>query len=249
MKKFFLAGFVLLTVITVHAQVDTTAPATTPARKPARHAIDLSNRAGDHFLIQIGYDSWANKPDSINTKGFSRSLNMYLMFDFPFKTNPQFSVAVGAGIGSSNIFFDKMEVEVAGGTQTLRFRNLADTNHWKKFKLVSAYLEAPIELRFTSDPLRYNKSFKVAIGAKIGTLLNIHTKAKNFQNKSGGAINSYTRKESSKRYFNGNRLCLTGRVGIGSFSLFGSYQVNNFLKEGVGPDIKPYSIGLTISGL
>ena len=118
------------------------------------------------------------------------------MFDFPFKTNPQFSVAIGAGIGSSNIIFDKMEVEVAGSTQTLRFRNLADTNQWKKFKLVSAYLEAPVELRFTLDPANYSRSFKVALGAKIGTLLNIHTKAKNFQNKTGGAINSYTRKET-----------------------------------------------------
>ncbi|HYF32807.1 MAG TPA: hypothetical protein VD993_16895 [Chitinophagaceae bacterium] len=245
MKKLFLAGFVLLTVISVHAQ-DTTAPA---PKKAARHAIDLSNRAGDHFLIQVGYAGWASKPDSINTKGFSRSLNMYLMFDFPFKTNPQFSVAIGAGIGSDNIFFDKMEVEVAGGTQTLRFRNQADTNHWKKFKLVSAYLEAPVELRFTADPLNYNKSFKVALGAKIGTLLNIHTKAKNFQNKTGGAINSYIRKENSKRYFNGNRLVVTGRIGIGSFSLYGTYQVNSFMKEGVGPDVKPYSIGLTISGL
>jgi hypothetical protein len=245
MKKFFLAGFVLLTVISAQAQTDTTAP----PPPPKRQVIDLSNRAGDHFLIQIGYDSWANKPDSIHTKGFSRSLNMYLMFDFPFKTNPQFSIALGAGIGSSNIFFDKMEVDVAGSTQTLRFRNVADTNHYKKYKLVTAYLEAPVELRFTLDPLNYNKSFKVALGAKIGTLLNVHTKAKNLQNKSGGTLSSYTKKENSKRYFNGNRLCVTGRIGFGSLSLFGSYQVNTFIKEGAGPDVKPYSIGLTISGL
>jgi hypothetical protein len=246
MKKTLLAGFVLLTVITAQAQ-DTTAPAK-PAR-PGRHSIDISNRSGDHFLIQVGYDGWANKPDSINTKGFSRSLNIYLMFDFPFKTNPQWSVALGAGIGSSNIFFDKMVVDVAGTTQNLRFRNVADTNNFKKYKLVTAYLEAPVELRFTLDPANYNKSFKVAIGAKIGTLLNVHTKGKNLQNRSGGTINSYIVKENSKRYFNGNRLCVTGRVGYGSFSLFGSYQVNSFIKEGVGPDIKPYSIGLTISGL
>jgi hypothetical protein len=251
MKKTFLAGFVLLMVLTAQAQTDTTAPAQTPApkKKTGRQMIDLSNRAGDHFLIQIGYDSWANKPDSIRTKGFSRSLNMYLMFDFPFKTNPQFSVALGAGIGSSNIFFDKMEVDVAGNSQSLRFPDTKDTNNFKKFKLVTAYLEAPIELRFTSDPANYNKSFKVAVGAKIGTLLNVHTKGKNLLNKSGGTLNSYTRKENSKRYFNGNRLMLTGRVGYGSFSLFGAYQVNNFIKEGQGPDIRPYSIGLTISGL
>lgn len=247
MKKTLLAGFVLLAVITAQAQTDTTIKVTPP--KPARHNIDLSNRAGDHFMIQVGVDNWASKPDSIHTKGFSRSLNMYLMFDFPFKTNPQFSVAIGAGIGSSNIYFDKMAVDVAGTTQTLRFRNLADTNHFKKYKLVTAYLEAPVELRFTADPSNYGKSFKVALGAKIGTLLNVHTKGKTLQNKAGGTLNSYIAKENSKRYFNGNRLCVTGRIGYGSFSIFGSYQVNAFIKEGVGPDIKPYSIGLAISGL
>lgn len=248
MKKTLLAGFVLLTVFTAQAQTDTTAPAAAPA-KPSRHNIDISNRAGDHFLIQIGFDGWANKPDSINLKGFSRSLNIYLMFDFPFKTNPQWSVALGAGIGSSNIFFDKMIVDVAGQTSTLRFRNVADTNYFKKYKLVTAYLEAPVELRFTLDPVNYSKSFKVAVGAKIGTLLNVHTKGKNLLNKGGGTVNSYIVKENSKRYFNGNRLCVTGRIGYGSFTLFGSYQVNSFIKEGSGPDIKPYSIGLTISGL
>lgn len=248
MKKFFLAGIVTLIVTSAYAQ-DSTVSSVPPPPKPARHAIDLSNRAGDHLLIQVGYDSWAKKPDSINTKGFSRSLNVYLMFDFPFKTNPQWSVALGAGIGSSNIFFDKMEVDVAGQTTTLRFRNVADTNHYKKYKLVTAYVEAPVELRFTLDPLNYNKSFKVAVGAKIGALLNVHTKGKNLLNKNGGTVNSFIKKENSKRYFNGNRLCLTGRVGYGSFSLFGSYQINSFIKEGAGPEVRPFSIGLCISGL
>src|SRR5687767_12834403 len=99
MKKLFLAGFVLLNVIAAHAQVDTTIRAVpTPPKKSDRNNIDLSNRAGDHFLIQLGYEGWANKPDSIHTKGFPRSVNVYLMFDFPFKTNPIWSVAVGAGV-------------------------------------------------------------------------------------------------------------------------------------------------------
>lgn len=244
MKKTFLAGFVLLTVLFAQAQNDSSAPKRTP-----RQQIDLSNRAGDHFLIQIGYDGWANKPDSINTKGFSRSLNMYLMFDFPFRTNPQFSVAIGAGIGSSNIFFDKMEVDVAGNTSQLNFRNTADTSNFKKYKLVTAYLEAPVELRFSSNPINPGKSFKLAIGGKIGTLLNVHTKGKNFRNSQGSTLNNYIKKENSKRYFNGNRLVGTLRVGYGSFTLFGTYQINRFIKEGSGPDIRPYSIGLTISGL
>ena len=41
-----------------------------------------------------------NRPDSIGTKGFSRTFNMYLMLDFPFRTNPHFSVALGPGFAT-----------------------------------------------------------------------------------------------------------------------------------------------------
>jgi hypothetical protein len=41
----------------------------------------------------------------------------------------------------------------------------------------------------------------------------------------------------------------TARIGYGILSIFGSYQINNFLKDGAGPDMKLYQIGLTLSGL
>ncbi|MEJ0104210.1 MAG: hypothetical protein WDO19_17320 [Bacteroidota bacterium] len=37
--------------------------------------------------------------------------------------------------------------------------------------------------------------------------------------------------------------------GMDIFTLFGSYQVGSLFKEGLGPDVRPYSIGLTLSGL
>ncbi len=74
-------------------------------------------------------------------------------------------------------------------------------------------------------------------------------KGKTLQNKAGNTINAYTLKEKSKRYFNSTRLSVTGRIGYGALSLYGSYQVNAFIKEGFGPDVRPFQIGLTLSGL
>lgn len=252
MKQFFLSVCVLFGFLISNAQVDTLSRNVTPpgpAKKNKYSQIDLSNRANDHFLFQLSYDGWSNKPDSINTKGFSRGFNAYLMFDFPFKTDPRFSVGIGAGVGTNNIYFDKTTAEVAGLTPTLRFRNVADTNHFKKYKLATTYLEAPIELRFAANPANTNKSFKVALGAKFGLLVNSHNKGKELRNKNNNTLNNYIQKESSKKYFNGNRLVVTGRVGYGFIGVFGTYQINNFIKEGAGPNVHPYSIGLTISGL
>ena len=106
-----------------------------------------------------------------------------------------------------------------------------------------------MELRFRSNPENDSKSFKVAVGAKVGLLLNAHTKGKTFEDKNGNTLINYTLKENSKRFFNTNRVSLTGRIGYGHFTLFTSYQMTPLFKEGVAASIRPMTIGLTISGL
>jgi len=211
-------------------------------------AIDLSNRTNDHLMIQLGYANWSGIPDTINKAGFSKSINVYVMMDFPFKTNPHLSIALGPGIGSDHITFSKTHVGIKDNTPTFQFTNVSDTDHFKKTKLATVYLEAPVEFRFSSDPKTGN-GFKAAIGVKIGTLLTAHTRNAKFENKSGGSLNDYVMKESSKRFFNKNRLSAMIRLGYGHFSLFGSYQFTALFKDGAGPVVKPFSIGLTLSGL
>ena len=89
MKKIALLLSLVLIGIILFAQDE---PKSEPKKKPS-----LVSRANDHLLLQFGYTSWAGIPDSINTKGFPRSFNAYFLFDFPFKSNPKISVAIGAG--------------------------------------------------------------------------------------------------------------------------------------------------------
>jgi hypothetical protein len=214
-----------------------------------KQPVDLSGRSNDHLLVQFGYTNWAGAPDSVKTSGFSKSFNVYLMYDFPFKTNPKLSMAFGPGISSDHIIFKETYVGIKDLTSTLRFTDQSDTNHFKKTKLATSYLEAPIEFRYTADPANPNKSFKAAIGVKVGLLLNAHTRNVELQNSSDQTLNDYVMKESGKRFFNKNRLVAMGRVGIGHLSLYGSYQLTTLFKDGAGPQVRPFSIGLTLSGL
>jgi hypothetical protein len=85
-------------------------------------SLNLANRPNDHFMIEFSYDNWVGKTDSMNTSGFSRGFAMYFMFDFPFKSDPHFSIGAGIGIDASNIFFHNTDVGVAiAGNQTLAF--------------------------------------------------------------------------------------------------------------------------------
>ena len=207
-------------------------------------------RAGDHLMISLTSDHWSGAPDSISSRirGTSRGLGFALMIDKPFKSDPHWSVAFGLGVNGSNMFFKKTSIDLKSTATTINFKNVDSADHFKKYKLVTVFAEVPIEIRYTFNPEK-EKSWKAALGVKVGMLLNAHTKGKTLQNASGSTINSYTLKESKKSFFNGNRIVATGRIGIGSFSLIGTYSLTSLIKDGAGPDVKPYQIGICISGL
>lgn len=251
MKKILGFGILAIFCIQVKAQQIDSAVSVAPITKKDWSKIDLSNRASDHFMIQYGTDNWINVPDSINTAGFSRHFNIYALFDKPFKNNPRLSVGFGAGIGSSNIFFSNTYVDIKSNSTVLPFTNVSLTNRFDKFKLTTIYLEVPVELRWAQDPENTNRGFKAALGIKAGTLLKSFTKGKNLLDPNGSSVydSRYIVKESSKRFINGNRISLTGRVGYGNISLHGSYALTSVLRTTAGPTMNNLSIGFTLSGL
>ena len=246
MKKivFVVASCLLFSFAFSQDTLTTTVPA-------ANQKIKLPNRPGDHIMIQLSSDHWTNMPDSISShqKGLSRGFNAYFMLDKPFRNSPKFSIGIGLGVSTSNIFFKKQNIDLKTASALLPFTAVDSSNHFKKYKLATTFMEVPLEFRLTSKPLEPDKSFKIALGVKIGMLVNAHTKGKNLQDKNNNSLTNYTLKENNKRLINGTRFMATGRIGYGIFSLFGNYQLNNVLKDGAGPPMHLYQIGLTLSGL
>jgi len=219
----------------------------------SNNKFDLTGRAADHLMLQFGSDAWTSRPDSIKTSGFSRHFNMYFMYDKPFKKNQHYSVAFGAGIGTSNIFMDPHTyANLKTSANTLPFQHLDSTaNHFAKQKITTIYLQAPVELRYYSDPAHPGKSWKAAAGIKLGTLLKAYSKAKNYETASGASIygKTYVEKQIDKRFFDASDVTLTGRIGYGIVSFDMGYQVTPVLRDGFGPVMNKVSFGLTISGL
>jgi len=247
MKKAILFLFLATTGISLFAQE------TEKKKKKDWSKVNLAGRPKDHLMLQVGYLQWLNKPDTIATKGFARTVNVYFSFDFPFKVDPRFSVGLGAGVGADNMFFDK------GADRNLNIINSSafsfaketgkDTaNKYKSMKLATTYLEAPVELRFMVDPEHPNKSLKFALGVKVGTIISATDKTKFTSDGSGNG--AYVLKEKSRVHFNNLRLAGTARIGFGNFAIFGQYQLNDFIKEGRGPNqIRPFTFGLALTGL
>ncbi|MCX6293438.1 MAG: outer membrane beta-barrel protein [Sphingobacteriales bacterium] len=240
MRKFSMLMLGVLVSIIASAQIN-----------PINGKMDFSPKANDHFMVQFSSDHWLDAPDSIQskTKSISRGANVYVMYDKSFKENPKYSIAFGIGIGTSNVYFDKMSVNINGTTPQLGFYNLDTVSRFSKYKVSTAYAEIPLEFRYFSNPKNPNKSFKLALGAKIGTLINAHTKGKTLLNGSGTTVNQFTQKVTAKGYFNTTRIAATARVGYGNFSVFGSYNLTTMFKDNVAANIKLLQLGICISGL
>jgi hypothetical protein len=245
-KSFLLLGISILSIAAFAQQTD-------KPKKKDWSKINLSNRPKDHLMFQLGYLQWAQTPDSIATSGLSRSFNFYFSFDFPFKTDPRWSVGIGAGAGTDHMFFDKNAKRDLNIINNRAFRFAKNTgadtaNVYKSIKLQTAYLEAPVELRFMLNPENPNKSWKFAIGVKVGTMLSAVDKTK-FERDGFGNV-QFTRKEKSRQHFNGLRFAPTARIGYGNIGLYAQYQLNDFIKENQGPNlIRPFTIGLVLTGL
>lgn len=204
-------------------------------RKPSR----------DFVMIQLSTDHWNNlSDDKINTSGLGRGFNAYLCYDFAIgqKENSHVSFAIGIGISSSNIYFDKQLPNLRNTNDYVNFVDRPSNEKCHKFS--TSYLEAPLELRFFSNNMNRNRGFKFAIGAKVGMLVDAHLK---YKEPVSGVFMAV--KESNRSFNQTWRLSPTARVGWGNFSIFAQYSVTQVFKTNVGPKINPFSIGLTISGL
>ena len=236
-----------VTVVSLQAQE------TEKKKKKDWSKVNLGNRPKDHLMFQVGYLNWLQKPDSIATAGFARTVNAYFSFDFPFKTDPRFSVGLGAGVGADNMFFDRnagrnLNIINSNGVTFAKNTGKDSVIRYKSIKLATVYVEAPIEIRYMVDPANPNKSLKLALGMKVGTMISATDKTRFTQDAAGNT--AYTLKEKDRKNFNNLRLAATARVGYGNFGIFAQYQLNDMIKEGQGPNqIRPFTVGITLTGL
>jgi hypothetical protein len=232
-KAFQIFSIASLMSTIVMAQTENTKEA--ESKKPSR----------DFVMLQLHYDNWhIPNGEDLGVKGFGRGFSGYLMYDFPIgqKETTNFSFAAGLGLSANNVYFKKIMPNMYSASDTITFMQIDST--WKGGKMNTAYLEMPLEIRFFGNANNRNKGFKMALGAKVGLLIGAHTKY-SVAHRGSYIIN----KDNAKKYNQTWRLAPTFRIGYGNFSIFAQYGVTGFFNTNKGPEVHPFSIGLTISGL
>lgn len=223
---------------------------TSNSETPLSTKKEIKKATRDFVMLQVFHDRWSvPNGEKLRVGGLGRGFAGYLCYDFPIgkKELTNFSFAAGLGISTHNIYFDDNIPLLNVGKESLEFQRvdtMSGEDKFKKIKLNHTYIEAPFELRFFGNPYNRSTGFKAAIGFKVGLLVGTTSKVRHSE--TGPLINE---KVNSRRYNQSWKFAPTVRIGWGNFSIFGSYNATALYRTGLGPEVYPFSLGLTITGL
>lgn len=192
------------------------------------------NRLGKSNMFTGTMHESASGFPKLRNSGLS-SFAMYAMFGR--RISSSLSIMSGLGIDWENYKFSK-DVTIREindvATQVSIKSVLPDFSFMKKSKLIASYLEVPLLLRLSF------RRFFVAAGVTGGLNIGSHTKVV-FVDKNG-------RKRTDKDYdihLATFRYGYTIRVGFRYLSLFSNYYVSPLFAKDEGPQVYPFTMGIS----
>ncbi len=204
------------------------------------------------FLIEFGFNRAQGSTPANFEQGFwgSRTLNLYYQYPIrlwntKFSYRPTFGLSLERYKLTNNYTLDK---QLSGdGTYRLLPASELGMPNADKSMVIMNYLEImPAEFRFDTKPNDPNRSIHVTAGIRLGVLFETHTKVNYSINNE-----SVTAKDAQSHGMSPVRLGYYGKVGIGSFSLFGYYNATPIFQENKGPNqtkMNTLTIGISLSG-
>ncbi|OWY20741.1 hypothetical protein C7N43_08140 [Sphingobacteriales bacterium UPWRP_1] len=109
---------------------------------------------------------------------------------------------------------------------------------YKKNKLVTTALNIPLMLNFETNPRRPGKSFRLSAGVYGGLLIGSHTRQKSEE--------LGNNKERDDYNLNKLRYGFVGQIGVGPINFYANYSPQSLFRDGRGPDLQPFNVGLSI---
>lgn len=269
MKKFLLLLFVSSLGYGLFAQDTTkvTKPVAPPVKPKGPSEAVLAHRrkldkefakySRDHLTLDLNGTNWIYNKNAapwggsstnapFQSKWFSRGINIYFNWDFRIKGS-RVSFAPGIGYSCSNIYSrDKMVQDSAGPIHFEPLPTYVGDTSTKINKLCLQYLEVPLELRFRTDPDKFNNCWKVAIGFKGGVRVDAHTKTRMDFPDGEKQVFVVRRWSDFDQWDAGPTL----RVGYSFFNITATYGVINVFKPVLNnPSAHAFSLGISFTAL
>jgi len=193
--------------------------------------------------FELGVNSFANEDYSMyNGVDFmnlnqSKSLEVNINFweyNISLQQNRKnIGLVTGMGLSYNNYRFD--------GSYSIKKENgiiqpvELEEGAYKKSKFTVTYLTVPLMLECQIPVNNHSNKIFVSGGVEGGLNIGAHTK-----------IKWDDKKEKERGGFNLNTLkyAVVGRIGLKNISLYASYNLTPLFKDGKGPDLTPFTIGI-----
>jgi hypothetical protein len=195
----------------------------------------------DHVVLDLNHDRFQSVPEGITQGYFSIGVDAYMFHDHPINKKGTMAWALGLGFSGMNVHHNGQFIyHVEGDNITTQLLPYPDGLNIRKNKINLNYVEVPFEFRFRtmnkSIEERNVANFRFYVGFKGGVLVNSHTK--------------YRDDETKIKVYDIDNLMLyrygpTLRVGFKKLSVHAFYSLTSIFEEGKGPELYPFSIGLS----
>lgn len=150
----------------------------------------------------------------------------------------KFGITTGLGFQFNSYAMDRDLVFSATDDTILSF--VDSSRSIEKTRMKTTYLQAPLLLE-TNLGKSKDKSFHLAVGMLFG--YRIGSKIKQVYEQDG---REYKIKDKDDLNINPFRASLTARIGYGDFTIFANYGLTPFFEDGKGPEMYPFSLGLSL---
>jgi hypothetical protein len=193
------------------------------------------------FVMEFGFNRDFTGPDNFSLRFWgSRTVNFYYQYELRIAKS-RISLVPGIGVSLERFGFKKYRT-LFNYNDSLRLMlpgqriNITSSDSVvnpmrgvRNSKLMTNYVDIPVELRYTSNPDDPARAFKVAVGGRIGYLLDSFTKVK-YKDDDG------IKKLKDKQDFNLNKLRygVSARIGYGNFSIFAYYNLTELFEKDKG---------------
>ncbi len=152
------------------------------------------------------------------------------------------AIVTGLGFGWNNYRFADKQMVLVKGEQQIEFATQM-IQTIDKSKLTVSYLNVPLMLEIQTRS-RHTWSNRLHLSGGINTGIRLGSHTKQVSAKIDG--NKDKVKEHSDFYLNPFRFDATARLGWGPVNLFASYALNPLFRDGKGPELTPFTVGIRV---
>jgi len=133
----------------------------------------------DQFYLNATFINIQNSPGGLRQNKISPSLGFGILRDMPINKNRTFSIAAGLGY-SINILNDNLYSYTTSDSNPTRvYEIISSDTYYTKNKLITQYVDLPIEIRWRNSTYESHKFWRIYTGFKLSYLISDKYKFEN----------------------------------------------------------------------